>query len=443
MIFKRKKYNELKSWKKHSAGRTAMLVEGARRVGKSTLVEQFAKNEYKSYILIDFSREDEEVAALFRNMRDLDYFFLRLQTIFGTVLHNRDSVIIFDEVQFMPQARQAIKHLVADGRYDYIETGSLISIRKNVQNILIPSEEAHMTLHPMDFDEFNWAIGKEQVPTLLDQAFRMQRPLGDAAHRKLMQDLRLYMLVGGMPQAVDTYTATNNLQEVDKTKRQILTLYDNDFFKIDPSGRISMLFNAIPAQLSNNASRYQVGSVVENQTASRLSDLIAELDSSKTVVMSYHANDPHVDFELTKDPFRYKMYMADTGLFVTLAFRSQAFTDNIIYRQLLSDKLNVNLGYIFENLVAQMLTATGHQLFYHTFPTESGNHSYEVDFLISKGNKVIPIEVKSSGYRTHASLDAFCRKYSARIAERLLLYTKDLSTDADTKCLPVYYTGKL
>ena len=443
MVFKRKKYEELLQWKQDSKGATAMLVEGARRVGKSTLVEEFAKREYRSYILIDFSKEDEDVTDLFRQMRNLDFFFMRLQTAFGVTLYPRESVIIFDKVQFQPLARQAIKHLVKDGRYDYIETGSLISIKKNVQNILIPSEEDSMTLYPMDFDEFLLATGKQDTVSLLRQAFDFKQPLGNAAHRQMMLELRLYMLVGGMPQAVDTYIKTNNLQEVDKTKRKILKLYDSDFYKIDSSGRISKLFNAIPSQLSNNAQRYQIGSVIVNQTAERLAELVAELEDSKTITMAHHVSDPHIDFCLTKDLYRYKMFVADTGLFVTLAFRNKSFTDNVIYRQLLSDKLDVNLGYIYENLVAQMLVSAGYDLYYHTFPTENGNRFYETDFLISRGNKIVPIEVKSSGYKTHKSLDAFSEKFSSRISERILLYTKDYAKDGQTTCLPVYFTGLL
>ena len=441
MIFKRKKYDELLRWKQESNGKSAMLVEGARRVGKSTLIEEFAKREYRSYILIDFSKEDDEVIDLFRQMRNLDFFFLRLQTIFGKTLYPRESVVVFDEVQFQPLARQAIKHLVKDGRFDYIETGSLISIKKNVQNILIPSEEDRMTLYPMDFDEFLWATGKQDTSSLLKQAFDLKQPLGNAAHRQLMHELRLYMLIGGMPQAVDTYLNTNNLQEVDNAKRKILNLYESDFYKIDSSGRLSKLFNAIPSQLSNNAQRYQIGSVVANQTAERLFDLVAELEDSKTILMAHHANDPHVDFELTKNLYRYKMFVTDTGLFVTLAFRNKSFTDNIIYRQLLSNKLDVNLGYIYENLVAQMLATAGYNLYYHTFPTENGNRFYETDFLLSRGNKIVPIEVKSSGYKAHKSLDAFCEKFSSRIGDRILLYTKDRAQDGQTTCLPFYFTS--
>ncbi|MBQ3656024.1 MAG: ATP-binding protein [Bacteroidales bacterium] len=442
MIFKRKLYEKMLLWKNNRQGKTALLIKGARRVGKSTLVEDFAKKEYKSYILIDFSETSKQINPLFEDMHDLDFFFFSLQNITGVSLIKRESVIVFDEVQFNPRARQAIKHLVKDGRYDYIETGSLISIRKNVQNILIPSEEESLTLHPMDLDEFYWATGKEIVTEQLRQAFEMKCPMGDAVHRKWMRELRLYMLVGGMPQAVDAYLQYNDLREVDDVKRHILELYDNDFMKIDSSGRASKLFAAIPSQLNNNASRYQVGSVIENQTAERLAETIFDIQDSKAVVMAYHVTAPNVGMGMFKDYSRYKMFIADTGLFITLAFKNKLYTENIIYQKLLSDKLDANLGYVYENLVAQMLYAAGNDLFYYTFPSVH-NHNYELDFLLQQGGKIVPIEVKSSGYKSHKSLDAFCEKFSSRIGNRILLYTKDYHRDEQTECLPVYFAGLL
>ena len=443
MIFKRKLYDEMLKWKRERQGKTALLVKGARRVGKSTLVEDFAKKEYKSYILIDFSKTSKQVNALFDDMLDLDYFFLTLQNIFNVSLVVRESVIIFDEVQFQPLARQAIKHLVKDGRYDYIETGSLISIKKNVQNILIPSEETKMTLHPMDWEEFYWACGNTVASTQLREAFEMKRAMGDAVHRKWMRELRLYMLVGGMPQAVDAYINYNDLRQVDEVKRDILSLYDDDFRRIDNSGRASKLFAAIPSQLNNNASRYQVGSVIEGQSKERVAELVAEMEDSETVIMAYNVNDPGAGMGMFKDYSRYKMFLADTGLFVTLAFNNKTYVENVIYQKLLSDKLEANLGYVYENLVAQMLYTSGNKIYYHTFPSKTGNYNYEVDFLLTKGSKMVPIEVKSSGYNTHKSLDVFCSKYPSRIDERLLLYTKDFKQDEQTTCLPVYYTGLL
>ena len=442
-LFKRKLYGALLQWKEQWQGKYAVLIEGARRVGKSTLAESFAKHEYKSYILIDFSKASREVNALFEDMMDLDYFFIKLQSIFHVNLYPRESVIIFDEVQFQPLARQAIKHLVKDGRYDYIETGSLISIRRNVKDILIPSEEIRMTLYPLDLEEFYWAANKEVTPTQQREAFSMNRAMGDAVHRIWMRELRLYMLVGGMPQAVEAYIETNNLQAVDTVKRHILRLYDEDFHKIDASGRMSELFNAIPAQLNSNASRYQVGSVLENQTAERIAELVTEMKDSGTILLSHHCNDPQVGLEFHKSLYHYKIYLVDTGLFVTLAFRDKNYTENLIYNKLLSDKLQANLGYVYENLVAQMLRTAGNELYYYTFPTGKGNTNYEIDFLLSRGDKIVPIEVKSSGYKTHKSLDTFCDKYSSRIGQKYVLYTKDYHKDGSIIYLPIYFTHLL
>ena len=427
-------------WKESRKGTSALLIKGARRVGQSTLAENFARKEYKSYILIDFSKTSKQVDALFEDMMNLDMFFFQLQNIFGVKLHERKSVIIFDEVQMQPLARQAIKHLVKDGRYDYIETGSLLSIKKNVENIVIPSEETRLTLYPMDYDEFCWATGDTVSSEFLRQAFEMKHEAGNAVHRKWMRDLRLYMLIGGMPQAVDAYNKTNNLQEVDNIKREILQLYDDDLYKIDSTGRASQLFAAIPGQLSNNAGRYQVSSVLENQNAERVSSVVADMVDSMVINLSFHANDPNVGLGMSKDLYRYKMFVGDTGLFVTLAFKDKSYTENLVYQKLLSDKLNANLGYVYKNLVAQMLKANGNELFYYTFPTENGKHNYEIDFLLSRGNKICPIEVKSSGYRSHKSLDVFCDKYSSRISDRILLYTKDYQQDGETTCMPVYFT---
>lgn len=440
-IFKRKLYDKLLEWKNNRHGKTAVLIEGARRVGKSTLTKQFAENEYESYVMIDFSIVRDDVLELFNHIDDLDYFFLQLQFRLGVSLKERKSLIIFDEVQKCPKARQAIKHLVADGRYDYIETGSLISIKKNVKDILIPSEEEKLFLYPMDYEEFKWALGDNTAIPQLKMLFDKKLSLGDAVTRKLMRDFRIYMVVGGMPQAVDTYIETNNLMEVDRVKRNIIQLYEDDFYKIDSSGRLSMLFDAIPAQLNSNASRYQVASAIGNNTDSeKVLQLISELRESMTINMAYHANDPAVGMSLAMDLNKYKMYIGDTGLFITLAFKDKDFTENIIYQKLMSDKLDTNLGYVYENMVAQMLTATGNRLFYYTFPTETGKHNYEIDFLLSRGNKICPIEVKSSGYKRHASLDAFCKKFSSRILQRYIIYTKDLQKDEQTLFLPVYLT---
>lgn len=437
-MFRRKIYDKLLEWKTESDGRTALLIEGARRVGKSTVVEEFAKNEYESYILIDFSRASKAVKELFEDISDLDYLFLQLQLQYKVDLHERRSLIIFDEVQQCPLARQAIKALVADHRYDYVETGSLISIKRNVKDILIPSEERKISMYPMDHEEFLWAVGDLTTIPLLKKVFDSGKPVGVQIHRKLMRDFRLYMLVGGMPQAVNEYIETNNFRKVDQIKRDILNLYEDDFKKIDPTGKLSSLFDAIPAQLNKNASRYQVSSVLNGERAENILESIAELKDSKTVLVSYHANDPNAGMSNNKDLGKFKLFLSDTGLFTTLMFKDRDFTENIIYEKLLNDKLSANLGYLYKNAVAQILTANGDALFYHTFMNESTRRNYEIDFILARKNKVCPIEVKSSGYKTHASLDAFSRKFSDRILDKYLIYTKDFAKDEDIFCLPIY-----
>ncbi len=438
-IFQRKIYQKLIEWKETARGRTAVLVEGARRVGKSTIVERFAQQEYESYIFIDFNKASPSIIALWDDLTDMNRIFLKLQQTYSVTLHERKSVIIFDEVQRCPRARQAIKYLVQDGRYDYIETGSLISIHKNTKDITIPSEEERVTMYPMDYEEFRWALGDTVTVPLLKQMFDNRMPQGNDIVRLRLRDIRLYMLVGGMPQAVNTYLDTNNLSLVDKTKRGIIKLYLEDFQKIDTTGNAERLFVNIPAQLSGNASRYQPYTVISQQTEIKMAELLQDLEQSKTTLFCYHCSDPNVGMSLNKDPGRYKMFLADTGLFVTLCFWDKDYTENIIYDKFLSDKLSANLGYIYENLVAQMLATAGNTLFYYTFPKDS-KHNYEIDFLLSRGNKLVPIEVKSSGYRTHKSLDVFSEKFSSRVRDRILLYTKDYQMDGATTCLPIYYT---
>lgn len=439
-MFRRKIYDRLLEWKNESDGRTALLIEGARRVGKSTVVEEFAKNEYESYIFIDFSRASKYVKSLFEDISDLDYLFLQLQLQYRVDLHERKSLIVFDEVQQCPLARQAIKTLVQDRRYDYVETGSLISIKKNVKDILIPSEERRISMYPMDYEEFLWATGDTATIPLLKKLFDSNKPAGNQTHRKLLRYFRLYMLVGGMPQAVNEYIETNNFRKVDQIKRDIINLYIDDFKKIDATGKLSYLFEAIPAQLNKNASRYQVSSILKNERGNSVLELIAELKDSKTVLVSYHANDPNAGMSNNKDLGKFKLFLCDTGLFVTLMFKDKEFTENIIYEKLLNDKLSANLGYLYENVVAQILTANGNGLFYHAFMNEKTRKNYEIDFILARNNKICPLEVKSSGYRTHASLDAFSGKYSDRILNKYLVYTKDFSKDEDIFCIPVYLT---
>ena len=435
---KRKIYNQLLDWKNNRQGEVALLIEGARRIGKSYIVEEFAKNEYESYILIDFNKVEPRVKRWFVDyMEDLDTFFEMLQQHYHVKLIPRKSLIIFDEVQLYPRARAAIKYLVADRRFDYLETGSLISIKKNVKNIVIPSEERPIQMYPMDFEEFRWALGDEATVPLLRTFFDRRLSL-EKAHRDKMRDFRLYMLVGGMPQAVNEYIATNNLQKVDEAKRQILQLYADDMHKIDKSGKLRSVLRAIPSELYKNANRFQMSTVVDNTSSATRLELLDEMRESMIANIAYHSNDPHVGMRLTADFRRYKMYLSDTGLFVTLAFWDKDFTENIIYQKLLSDKLDANLGYVYENVVAQMLRSAGNELYYYTFPSETRNN-YEVDFLLSRGNKLLPIEVKSSGYKSHKSLDAFCTKFSARVSNPVLLYTKDYHREGAVDFLPIYY----
>lgn len=440
IYFKRKIYDTMLKWKTERNGDTALLIQGARRIGKSTIAKEFARREYESYILIDFSKVSKEVSDLFNDISDLNYLFLRLQFIYQVQLHERRSVIIFDEVQLQPLARQAIKHLVKDHRYDYIETGSLISVRSKSRHILVPSEETKVDMYPMDYEEFRWALGDTATIPLLRTAFERKMPLGDAVHRKLMRDFRLYMLVGGMPQAVSAYIGTNNFTAVDRAKRDIIALYEEDFGKIDDSGRAKALYDAIPAQLSRNAMRYQVGKAIEEERVERVVNIVKEMEDSMTVNVVYHSDDPNVGLALTKNEEYFKMYASDTGLFVTLAFKDRDSTENVIYDKLLNDKLSTNLGYVYENVIAQMLKATGKNLFYHTIPYAEGRKYYEIDFVIPDRHKISPIEVKSSGYKTHKSLDEFCSKFSDRIMNKYLIYTKDYRREQGVEYVPVYMT---
>lgn len=428
-------------WKADKDGSTALLIKGARRVGKSTIAEEFAKREYSSYIKVDFGDAPEGVWDAIDNISNRDYFFLQLQFLYNVRLEERKSVIIFDEIQKAPKVRESIKYLVKDHRYDYIETGSLLSIKKNTEGIVIPSEETRVDMFPMDYEEFRWAMGDNVTVPLMKGLFDSGKGIGDAVSRKLMQDFRLYMLVGGMPQAVSAYLDTRNLSAVDTVKREIIELYADDFRKIDPTGKATRLFMAAPSQLTGNAARYQVVSVLgRSQDRDEMEEIIQDMEDSMAVNFSYRANDPSVGLALHMNMSQYKMFVGDTGLFITLAFWDNGVTDNIIYQKLLSDKLSSDLGYVYENVVAQMLRAAGNRLFYHTWPTESGKHNYEIDFLLSRGNKICPIEVKSSGYKSHRSLDEFCEKFSDRISARYLIYTKDLKKDGDVLLIPVYMT---
>lgn len=436
MYFERKAYQKLLEWKEKYADKYAVMLEGARRVGKSTIAENFAQNEYKSYILIDFSKATDTIRSCFDDIGNLNVFFLRLQAETGTTLYEHESLIIFDEVQLFPKARQAIKHLVADGRYSYLETGSLISIRKNVKDILIPSEEMKIQVFPMDYEEFCDATGGNFE--LLRQIFQTDSAIGQATNRKLMRDLRVYMAVGGMPQAVEAYINGKNFSEIDMIKRQIISLYEEDFKKIDPSGRISALYHAVPAQLAKDARKYRITTAIGKRNNTKADELLYELIDSKTVLPCYNSTNPRASLADTKDFSSYKLYLSDTGLFVTLMFIDRPATENKVYAKLLSDKLPANLGYLYENLVAQIISASGRELYYHTWEKDGSTHYYEVDFLISDGSKIDALEIKSSGSGKHESIREFCRKFSQNISKAYLISQKDVGNEENLLLKPFY-----
>ena len=437
MYFKRKAYDKLLEWKNLYSDKYAVLLEGARRVGKSTIAENFAKNEYKSYILIDFSKTTSNILECFDDIGNLNIFFLRLQAETGITLYEHESLIIFDEVQLFPKARQAIKHLVFDGRYSYLETGSLISIKKNVKDILIPSEEMRIQVYPMDYQEFCDTTGSNYE--LLHEIYNCGTAIGQATNRKLMRDLRIYMAVGGMPQAVEAYVNGKNFSEIDMIKRQIISLYEEDFKKIDDSGRISTLYHSIPSQLAKDTRKYRITTAIGKKNNTKAEELLYELIDSKTVLPCYNSTNPRVSLTNTKDFNSYKLYLSDTGLFVTLLFIDRPVTENDIYAKLLSDKLPANLGYLYENLVAQMIAASGRELFYHTWEKNGSTHYYEVDFLISEGSKINAFEIKSSGTGKHESIKEFSKKFSQNVNKVYLISQKDVGREENLLLKPFYF----
>ncbi|WP_026835431.1 ATP-binding protein [Eubacterium xylanophilum] len=435
-MFKRKVYDKLLQWKSEWSGTRACLLEGARRVGKSTIAESFAENEYKSYVVIDFANITDDLLDVFNSIANLDVFFLRLQAETGTRLYERASLIIFDEIQLYPKARQAIKYLVKDGRYDYLSTGSLISIKKNVEGIVIPSEEIKIQVYPMDYEEFLWALDKDYdiIRTINDT----KRSIGDATNRSLMRDYRVYMAVGGMPQAVDSYLKTNNLEHVDKVKREIINLYMDDIRKLDRSGRTSDIFGSIPGQLASNKKRFVISAATGKQKVPKDEERFFDIVDSKTVLPCYNVSKPGSALMQYRQHDIYKLYLADIGLFVTMMFNSGEVTAEKIYKKLLSDKLDENLGYLYENAVAQSIVACGHDLYYHTWRKEGSTHSYEIDFLVASASKVNPIEVKASATTKHASIDNFKEKYGKYIGSPYIFSQKDFSNDKDIILKPIY-----
>ena len=437
MIFQRKAYAQLLRWKKTYADRYSILLEGARRVGKSTIAETFARNEYRSYLLIDFANTSKSIKDCFQDIRDLDLFFLRLQTITGVQLYQHESVLIFDEIQLFPIARQAIKYLVKDGRYHYIETGSLISIKKNVKDILIPSEEMKLPVYPMDYEEFLWACGKNTYH-MNARLFDSGKGVGQQINRTLMRDFRLYMAVGGMPQAVEAYVNGKSFAEIDEVKRSIIALYEDDFRKVDPSGKISAMFHSIPAQLAKGVKRYRLTGATGKQKTEKDNERLYDLADSRTVLLSYNVTNPQSMLSASKNPDSYKMYLADTGLFVSLMFIDRPVMENDVYAKLLSDKLPANLGYLYENAMAQMIVASGRELYYHTWEKPGSTHYYEIDFLLTDHTKLIALEVKSSGTGKHESLDQFKKKYSSSVKTMVVFSQKDVQKEGEVRFLPMY-----
>lgn len=445
MIFKRKIYDKLLEWKNLSNGASAALVEGARRIGKSTIVREFAKNEYEDYLLLDFAREGRDIRDNFEeNIGNLDVFFRNLSLLKGKSLPERKSVIIMDEVQLFPAARQAIKYLVEDGRYDYIETGSLISIKKNVQHILIPSEEYKCKMYPMDFEEFMWANGDTVTVPSIHQAFQDRKPLGDRIHRTIMGRFRTYLAVGGMPQAVEAYVAGKNYEEIDFIKRNILSLYEDDLKKYDEENRekASVIFRTIPEQLGNHNSHFRFSSVEKNARYRDYMDAVSFVNESMIGNECICVTAPEISMEAYVDRSNFKLYMGDTGLLVTQLMKSEETTGMELYKALIYNKIGINEGMIWENMVAQMLRCNGHELYFHEFtyrPEENKSEKkYEIDFLMVRKKKICPVEVKSSGYRTHKSFDYFREKYQKKMEEKYIIYSKDLKVEEGIVYLPFY-----
>ena len=449
MILKRKMYDKLLDLKRTLNGKKALLIEGARRIGKSTVCEEFGKNEYKSYILIDFAKCPDEVRGYFlKHMNDLDTFFMLLSAYYGKKLYERDSLIIFDEVQRFPKARECIKYLVADGRYDYIETGSLISIRDNVKDIVIPSEERHLKMYPLDLEEFCMALGEEQLTGYIRKCFEERIPLETGLHQKAMLIFKQYMLVGGMPQSVIAFLESRrDFDRADLEKRDILSLYRDDIMKIDTKYRSKVLTicDSIPGLLSRHEKRVIFGEVAAGSTADQYEDTFFWLSDSMISNECFLCNDPNVGLSVNENRTYIKCYLGDTGLLVSHAFNENELLEDEVYKQILCDKLNMNEGMLYENAIAQMLTANGHKLYFYThYNDEKHRNDIEIDFLISNNSKLkykmYPIEVKSGKKYSIESLKRFREKYKDRIGECYVIHPRNLSFKEDIVCIPPYMT---
>ncbi len=442
MDFKRKIYNDLLNWKEAKQGSTALLIEGARRIGKTFIVKKFGENEYDSYILIDFSQKTQELEKMFLdNQLDLNMFFNQLQLYFKTQLIERKSLIVFDEIQLFPPARQMIKHLVEDGRYDYIETGSLLSLKTNIENILLPSEEESIKMYPFDFEEFLWALGDIVTIPLLKDFFEKKIPLGAAVHKRIMKSFIEYILVGGMPQAIIQYVKTKDFNKVEEEKKNILKLYRNDIVKYAKGYENSVLsvFDNIPSQLSKDYKRFNLASINKSARFRTYEDSFIWLDEAQIVNVCFNTTDPNIGLNMNLEHKALKLYMADTGLLVTQSLSSKNVIDSEIYRGLLFNKLNINKGMFAENVIAQILVSNGYNLyFYISNDKVNRENNMEVDFIITKGNKILPIEVKSGNYHSHSSIDKFKVKFSKRVPKKIVLHTKDLKVSGETLYLPLY-----
>lgn len=444
---KRKIYNKLLEWKQESNGEYALLIDGARRVGKSYIVRQFAEKEYRSCVILDFNLVSKSIKDLFENDLDnLDRFFMYLSNYTGKTLYTRDTLIVFDEVQQYPKARAAIKYLVKDGRYDYIETGSLISIKKNVEGIVIPSEEEHIKMFPMDFEEFLWAMGEEMLMPFIKDCFERKKPLGQLMHRRAMDYFRLYMIVGGMPQAVEKYVETRDFAKVDKLKRRILELYRSDISKYAKGydTKVKSIFEEIPSQLQKHEKKFRLSALKEGARARDYETAFFWLDDAMIINSCYNTTEPNVGLNLNKDTNTMKCYMADTGLLISHAFDANEIVSEDLYRKILLDKLEMNSGMIVENIVAQMLRTAGHKLFFYSNSSMTDKDSrMEIDFLIAKSkittrHNISPIEVKSSARYTLTSLRKCIAKYGSCLSTAYVIHPADLKEEDNIVFLPLY-----
>lgn len=445
---KRKIYDSMQKWKEENV-RTALLIDGARRVGKSYIAQEFAKKEYKSYILIDFNRAPAEITDLFVHyLNDLNMFFLYLSNFYGVKLYERESLIIFDEVQLFPKARAAIKYLVEDGRYDYVETGSLMTIKKNVADIVIPSEERHMKMYPLDFEEFLWALDNDTLMDFIRLCFEEKKPMGQVLHRKTMDYFRQYLIVGGMPQAVKTYRDSHDFDQVDRVKRDILELYRADIIKHAEGYqmKVAQIFDDIPAQLQKHDTKFKFSSLKKEARFREYEDALFWLSDAMITNICYNSTAPNIGLKLNMDRMTLKCYMADTGLLISHAFDENGLVSEEIYKKLLFDKLEVNKGMIMENIVAQMLTASGHKLYFYSNPSrDDASLRMEIDFLtakskISNRHNISPIEVKSSKNYTLTSLRKFKEKYKEQLHIPYVLHPNDLKEENGILFLPLYMT---